>query len=131
MIASRLAEVPEPIRKPMLQVAVAMAWAEGAIKPDEASLLASACRVSGLPADSADNLRQSIASCVTLDHIDLGSVPLKHREAVLDLAAAVAVADGAAGPAERALWRDLARRLAGTGRARIHLPKKMTAWMTN
>jgi uncharacterized membrane protein YebE (DUF533 family) len=131
VIASRLAEVPEPIRRPMLQVAAAMAWADGAIKPDEASLLASACRVSGLPADSADNLQQSIASGVTLDHIDFGTMPLKYRENVLDLAAAVAVADGAAGPTERALWRDLARRLASTGRARIRLPKKMTAWITN
>jgi tellurite resistance protein len=123
--------VPEPIRKAMFQVAAAMAWADGAIKPDEASLLASACRVSGLSTDSADAVQMAIASGVTLEHIDFGILPLKYRETVLDLAAAVAVADGAAGPAERALWRDLARRLAGTGRARIRLPRRMTAWMTN
>jgi tellurite resistance protein len=131
-MATRWVAYPPDLKERLLEVAIAVAWADGEIEEEEGRMLGSAIEASELTPAVVGRLTAAVETGLRIEDVEIGEIPRKHHEDVLVFASTLMVADGVIRPEERSLWRYLLDGLSserGRGPSwQSHLRRVLPGW---
>ncbi len=121
VMSSRILDYPPEVRKAILEIGTAIAWADGTIDAEESRILESTLRASGLPEQTIDELAERLSNGLSIDQIAIEDIPPRHHDQLLAFAATLAAADYTIDVEERDLWQQAMERMKrhNTGKAQL------------